>query len=54
MNKKYPKQVFVQREKDGEDSYLLVWEKSSEVNDGEVAIYELVGTKKKSTQTVLE
>lgn len=54
MSKKYPKEIFVQKEKDVDDSYFLVWETADEANNGELMIYKLDAIVKKSTKTVLE
>lgn len=50
---KYPKEIYVQKEKDGDSSYLLANENVDDSNDGEVAIYELKKVVKKSTKTVI-
>lgn len=44
----FPNRVFVVREKDGEDSYLLIYESVEEMaeNGQVVAVYELTGTGK--------
>lgn len=51
---KLPKIIYVQREEDGPDSYLLANEKLEDTNDGKVYIYELKETKIKKTITTLE
>lgn len=47
---KYPKTIYVQKEKDSDGStYLLADEELENRDDGEIAIYQLVETKKKIT-----
>lgn len=51
---KYPKTIYVQKEKDTDNStYLLAWDKVDDANDGEVAVYEFVENKKKITTSHL-
>lgn len=54
--KKYPKQIFVQRENENtEDELLSATEKSEEVvYDAKVAIYELKEILTKRTETIIE
>ena len=52
--KKYPKQIYIQKEKDGDSEYFLANDKKEEVNDGEFAIYSLVKVGKKKTETILD
>ena len=49
----YPKQIFIQEEKDGDVKYLLAWNSADEANDGKVAIYKLDKVLTKTTKTVL-
>lgn len=51
---KYSEQIYVQREQDGDSSYLLANDVPEDVNDGEVAIYKLVKVGKKFTDTRIE
>lgn len=54
--KKYPKEIFVQRENAGtEDEFLSATEKPEEViDDGKVAIYLLKEVLTKRTETIIE
>ena len=55
---KYTKQIYVQVEEadegSGDPGYLLANRDVDDVNDGEVAIYEFVGVKNKTTNSVIE
>ena len=51
---KLPKEIYVQREQDGDTDYLLAWEDREEINDGEVGVYELKKVGKKSTKTLID
>ncbi len=51
---KFPKEIFVSREVDGKDNWLLASEKAEDANDGAVAIYVLKKVAKKSTKVVIE
>ena len=48
------KTIYVHKEEDGESSWCIASENVDEANDGEVGIYELIKTVKKSTETVLK
>ncbi len=50
----YPQVLYVVREEDGKDFYFLADENYAVYEDGEVAVYELTGTKTKKTTIVLE
>lgn len=50
----YPKEIYVQVEENGDDSFLLAQEEVVDSNDGEVAVYQLAKVVNKSTKTVLE
>mgnify|MGYP001598803116 CR=1 FL=1 len=52
--KKFPKTIYVNKEKESDDSeYLLAWDSADDANDGLLAIYELKEIKTKSTKTIL-
>ena len=52
---KYPKTIYVQTEKDSDGSTFLLADADAENrDDGEVAIYKLVETKKKKTNYIIE
>lgn len=53
-NTKYPKTIYVKKEYDKDDNWLIAEDDPALVDDGEVAIYELVGKKVKSTQVILK
>lgn len=47
---KYPKEIYVQVEKDGDSSYLLANDKAEDVNEGSVAVYVLKDVGIKTTE----
>lgn len=52
---KYPKQLYVQQHKDGEETYYVSCDKSEDIDeDGDIAIYELVNTGKIKTKVTIE
>lgn len=51
---KYPETIYVQKEKDTDgSSYLLADANAENRDDGEVAVYQFVETKKKKTSFLL-
>ena len=51
---KFPENVYVQKDDDATEDYFLCWENPMEAEDGEIAVYKLVETKRKITKTILE
>jgi hypothetical protein len=51
---KFPKVIYVQMEKDGNEVYPLAWKTAEETNDGKIAVYELKKVVNKSTKTIIE
>lgn len=53
--KKYPKQIYVQRDNEGtQDEYLRAETETIEFEDGAIGIYELKEMKKKRTEIHLD
>lgn len=51
--KKFPKTIFISKEKESNGSeYLLAWDNVEDANDGDVAIYELKEVKIKKIKTI--
>ena len=55
MSKKYPKEIYVQIEEEGNgDTYLSAHFDAENADDGKVAVYVLKEVKTKSTETHLD
>lgn len=50
---KYPKIIYVQKEIDNQEEFLLANKDLADMDDGEVAIYEFKKTQKKKTDVSL-
>ena len=53
----FPKEVFIEREEDGNNSYLVAWDKLEDASDydfvKEIAVYELKEVKKLSVKRTI-
>ena len=52
--KKLPKKLFIQIDNDGSNEYINAEEDAAKLEDGQIGIYELIETKKKTTHVTLD
>ena len=48
--KKYPKTIYVRSEREGDSEYLLAFDKAEDIDNGDIAIYELKNMAVKKTK----
>ena len=51
---KFPETIYIKKDGEGDETYLIAWDNADDCGDGKVAVYELKKVVKKRTETILE